>query len=84
MLSVPNNLLRQLVPKLDFQREQIFELYCTVQPHHSSYGIFGYLRRDGDANGLNFWLVFQVNLFPLRNTDIQHAMVCSFINSAEY
>jgi hypothetical protein len=26
---------------------------------------FGYLRRDGDANGLNFWLVEQVNRFPL-------------------
>jgi hypothetical protein len=45
---------------------------------------FGYLRRDGDANGLNFWLVEQVNRFPLRDTDIQHAMVCSFITSVEY
>lgn len=45
---------------------------------------FGYLRRDGDANGLNFWLTFQVDRFPPRTTDIQHAMVCSFITSAEY
>ena len=45
---------------------------------------FGYLRRDGDANGLNFWLVEQVNRFPLRDIGIQHAMVCSFITSAEY
>ncbi|HKZ79916.1 MAG TPA: CHRD domain-containing protein [Pyrinomonadaceae bacterium] len=45
---------------------------------------FGYLRRDGDANGLNFWLTFQVNRFPPRDTNIQHAMVCSFITSAEY
>ncbi|HKZ79229.1 MAG TPA: chitobiase/beta-hexosaminidase C-terminal domain-containing protein, partial [Pyrinomonadaceae bacterium] len=45
---------------------------------------FGYLRRDGDANGLNFWWIFQVNRFPLRQPDIQHAMVCSFITSAEY
>lgn len=44
---------------------------------------FGYLRRDGDANGLNFWL-FQVNRFPLRDTNIQHAMVCSFITATEY
>jgi hypothetical protein len=42
------------------------------------------LRRDGDANGLNFWLVEQVNRFPLRNIGIQHAMVCSFITSIEY
>jgi hypothetical protein len=45
---------------------------------------FGYLRRDGDANGLNFWMVEQVNRFSLRDIDIQHAMVCSFITSIEY
>ena len=45
---------------------------------------FGYLRRDGDANGLNFWLFEQVNRFPVRDIDIQHAMVCSFITSIEY
>jgi hypothetical protein len=44
---------------------------------------FGYLRRDGDVNGLNFWLI-QINSAPLRNIDKQHAMVCSFINSTEY
>jgi len=45
---------------------------------------FGYLRRDGDANGLNFWLNQQLNRFPIRDANIQHAMVCSFITSAEY
>ena len=30
-----------------------------------------------------FW-VGQVNRYPLRNGDAQHAMVCSFITSAEY
>ena len=44
---------------------------------------FGYLRRDGDTNGLNFWLG-QINRTPLRDTEKQHAMVCSFITSAEY
>jgi subtilisin family serine protease len=44
---------------------------------------FGYLRRDGDANGMNFWLI-QINSALLRNIDKQHAMVCSFINSTEY
>ena len=43
----------------------------------------GYLRRDSDIGGFNFWLG-QVNRFPVRNVDIQHAMVCSFITSAEY
>jgi hypothetical protein len=44
---------------------------------------FGYLRRDADIGGFLFWLG-QVNRFPIRNIDIQHAMVCSFITSSEY
>jgi hypothetical protein len=44
---------------------------------------FGYLRRDPDQQGFDFWLS-QVNKFPLRNVGIQHAMACSFITSAEY
>jgi hypothetical protein len=44
---------------------------------------FGYLRRDPDQGGYDFWLG-QVNKFPLRNVSIQHAMACSFITSAEY
>jgi hypothetical protein len=44
---------------------------------------FGYLRRDGDIPGLLFWLG-QLNSAPLRDVTKQHAMVCSFITSAEY
>jgi N-acetylneuraminic acid mutarotase len=44
---------------------------------------FGYLRRDPDIAGFLFWLE-KVNRFPIRNIDIQHAMVCAFITSAEY
>jgi hypothetical protein len=44
---------------------------------------FGYLRRDGDIGGLLFWLG-QVSSAPLRDVTKQHAMVCSFITSAEY
>jgi hypothetical protein len=44
---------------------------------------FGYMRRDPDQGGFDFWLS-QVNKFPLRNVDIQHAMACSFITSDEY
>lgn len=43
----------------------------------------GYLRRDSDIGGFLFWLG-QVNSAPLRDTAKQHAMVCSFISSAEY
>ena len=44
---------------------------------------FGYLRRDPDQAGYDFWLG-KVNSFPLRNVGIQQAMACSFITSAEY
>jgi subtilisin family serine protease len=44
---------------------------------------FGYLRRDPEQGGYDFWLG-QVNRFPIRDIGIQHAMVCSFITSVEY
>jgi hypothetical protein len=44
---------------------------------------FGYLRRDADMPGLNFWLR-GVERFPVRDATGQNAMVCSFITSAEY
>jgi hypothetical protein len=43
----------------------------------------GNLRRDADAAGFLFWLG-QVNSAPVRDLTKQHAMVCGFINSAEY
>lgn len=43
----------------------------------------GYLRRNSDIPGFVFWLN-QVNRGPLRDGNTQHAMVCSFITSAEY
>jgi hypothetical protein len=43
----------------------------------------GYLRRDADIGGFLFWLS-QVNQFPVRDSGIQHTMVCAFITSAEY
>jgi hypothetical protein len=44
---------------------------------------FGYLRRDPDLGGINFWFGL-VNRFPLRSPPGQNAMVCAFITSAEY
>ena len=44
---------------------------------------FGYLRRNADMPGLNFWLSV-VNQFPLRSATGQNGMVCAFITSAEY
>ncbi len=39
--------------------------------------------RDSDIGGFLFWLA-QVNNAPLRDVAKQHAMVCSFVTSAEY
>jgi len=44
---------------------------------------FGYLRRDAEPGGFNFWLS-QINRYPLRDVAGQHALVCSFITSREY
>ena len=44
---------------------------------------FGYLRRDPDAEGFDFWLG-RVNASPLRDVRIQHSMACSFITATEY
>jgi len=44
---------------------------------------YGYLRRDPEVEGFDFWLG-QMNLYPLRDITIQRAMICSFISSPEY
>jgi hypothetical protein len=44
---------------------------------------FGYLRRNPDIPGFIFWLG-QVNGATLRDVPKQHAMVCSFVTSAEF
>jgi len=44
---------------------------------------YGYLRRDPETGGFDFWLR-QIDRFPRQNTAGQQALVCSFITSAEY
>lgn len=41
---------------------------------------FGYLRRDPDQGGYDFWL----NVLENREPNNYRGMVCSFITSAEY
>ncbi|MGB9179302.1 MAG: DUF4214 domain-containing protein [Pyrinomonadaceae bacterium] len=41
---------------------------------------FGYLKRDADQGGFDFWL----NVLNNREPDSYRGMVCSFITSAEY
>ena len=43
----------------------------------------GYLRRDADMPGFLFWLG-KVDAEALRDTTIQHSMVCAFTTSTEY
>ena len=44
---------------------------------------FGYLRRDSDLPGFNFWLGV-VNQAPPRDVNRQLGMVCAFVTSQEY
>jgi hypothetical protein len=44
---------------------------------------FGYLRRDADESGLNFW-VNSLKSKPLRDPAAARYVVCSFLTSTEY
>ena len=44
---------------------------------------YGYLRRDPDSGGYQFWLNILNNNVP-QDSSGYHAMVCAFITSAEY
>jgi len=44
---------------------------------------YGYLRRDPEPGGFDFWLR-QIGRFPLRSAAAQQAIVCSFLTSTEY
>jgi hypothetical protein len=44
---------------------------------------FGYLRRDADSTGYQFWLNIINNQLP-NDQSGYHAMVCAFITSDEY
>jgi hypothetical protein len=44
---------------------------------------FGYLRRDADQGGYDFWLTVLNQNLP-NDSNSYHAMVCGFITSTEY
>lgn len=71
-----DNLLTNPINNRPFIDAEYNRAFVTTQ-------YFGYLRRNADVGGLLFWLG-QVNRFPIRDGNAQHAMVCSFITSAEY
>ena len=44
---------------------------------------FGYLRRDPDETGFNFW-VNSLKSKPLRDPDAARSLTCAFLTSIEY
>ncbi|MGA9996186.1 MAG: DUF4214 domain-containing protein [Pyrinomonadaceae bacterium] len=90
-LSAQRNALISLYDGTDNGRaailKQVAETQAVIDAEYNSSFVlmeyFGYLRRDPDQGGYDFWLG-KVNSFPLRNVAIQQAMACSFITSAEY
>jgi hypothetical protein len=90
-LSAQRDALMALYDGTDNGRAAILRQIADSQPfidaeYNPSFVVmeyFGYLRRNPDQGGYDFWLG-QVNKFPLRNVSIQHAMACSFITSEEY
>jgi hypothetical protein len=57
-------------------------LFTTVEynPSFVLMQYFGYLRRDPDQGGYDFWL----NILNNREPNNYRAMVCAFLTSAEY
>jgi hypothetical protein len=90
-LSAQRGSLLALLDGTDQGRAAVIKQVAESQPfvdaeYNNSFVLmeyFGYLHRDPDTGGFNFWLG-KVNNFPPRDVSIQHAMACSFITSAEY
>jgi hypothetical protein len=68
------DVLRQIVENEQFSQREFNRAFVVMQ-------YFGYLRRDPDASGLNFWLS-KLNQF--KGNYIQAEMVKAFISSVEY
>jgi hypothetical protein len=65
--------LRDVIEIEEFQTREYNPSFVLMQ-------YFGYLRRDPDQGGYNFWLSVLHN----RDRDNYGSMVCAFITSAEY
>jgi hypothetical protein len=66
-------IIRAVVDATAFQTAEYNRAFVLMQ-------YFGYLRRDPDTSGYNFWLDVLNNRVPNN----YRSMVCAFINSAEY
>ncbi len=66
-------IIRSVVDTAAFQQAEYNRAFVLMQ-------YFGYLKRDPDADGYNFWL----DVLSNRVAGNYRAMVCAFITSAEY
>ena len=67
------SVLRKVVENSDVQQSQFNAAFVLLE-------YFGYLRRDPDTGGYNFWL----NVLNNTNPPNVRGMVCAFLTSAEY
>jgi hypothetical protein len=65
--------LREVIEFADFKSREFNPAFVLMQ-------YFGYLQRDADQGGYDFWL----NILNNRQPNNYRGMVCSFITSREY
>jgi len=68
--------LRDVIDFSEFKQREYNSAFVLMQ-------YFGYLRRDPDAGGYNFWLDILNNVLP-NDPGGYRSMVCAFITSDEY
>jgi hypothetical protein len=68
--------LREAIEVNDFKTREYNPAFVMMQ-------YFGYLRRNYDQGGYNFWLGI-LNSRPANDPSGFNGMVCAFINSVEY
>jgi hypothetical protein len=69
-------IIREVAENASFARAEYDRAFVLMQ-------YFGYLRRDPDQRGYEFWLNVLDNKLP-NDTSAHRAMVCAFISSTEY
>ena len=69
-------IIREVAENAAFARSEYDRAFVLMQ-------YFGYLRRDPDQRGYDFWLNVLDNKLP-KYTLAYRAMVCAFISSTEY
>jgi len=69
-------ILAAISAQSDVRDSQYNQAFVLVQ-------YFGYLRREPDDSGFNFW-VNVLKTKPLRDPDSARSMVCAFLTSTEY